>query len=75
MCKSSTLIFVLFFAFLFRPERFSLRLVSVILLIFFGVLMMVATETQFSLPGFFLVLSGSAKQRLCARRMLYKLPR
>ncbi|KAG9023940.1 Triose-phosphate Transporter [Tulasnella sp. JGI-2019a] len=41
MCKSSSLIFVLTFAFIFRLERFSLRLVSVILLITVGVLMMV----------------------------------
>ncbi|KAG8873176.1 Triose-phosphate Transporter [Tulasnella sp. 331] len=41
MCKSSSLIFVLVFAFLFRLERFSLKLVSVILLITVGVLMMV----------------------------------
>lgn len=41
MCKSSSLIFVLTFAFLFRLERFSIRLVSVILLITAGVLMMV----------------------------------
>jgi solute carrier family 35, member C2 len=60
MCKSSSLIFVLLFAFLFRLEVFSLRLVGVILLIFSGVLLMVATETHFILSGFFLVLSASA---------------
>ncbi|KAH8119038.1 TPT-domain-containing protein [Phellopilus nigrolimitatus] len=60
MCKSSSLIFVLFFAFLFKLEKFSLRLVGVILLIFVGVLMMVATETQFVFLGFVLVTSASA---------------
>ncbi len=52
--------FVLLFAFIFRLEVFSLRLIGVITLIVIGVLLMVATETHFVLPGFLLVLSGSA---------------
>lgn len=60
MCKSSSLIFVLAFAFLFRLETFSYRLVGVIFLIFSGVLLMVATETHFVLGGFILVISASA---------------
>lgn len=60
MCKSSSLIFVLLFAFLFHLERFSWRLVAVIFLIFSGVLLMVATETKFVLEGLILVLSASA---------------
>jgi len=60
MCKSSSLIFVLLFAFLFRIEKFSWRLVGVIFLIFSGVLLMVATETRFVLEGLILVLSASA---------------
>ncbi|KAJ6593632.1 triose-phosphate transporter family-domain-containing protein [Mycena capillaripes] len=60
MCKSSSLIFVLLFAFLFRLENFSIRLISVIFLIFSGVLLMVATETSFILGGFLLVLTASA---------------
>lgn len=60
MCKSSSLIFVLTFAFLFNLETFSLRLIGVILLIFTGVLLMVATETHFVLSGFILVISASA---------------
>ena len=60
MCKSSSLIFVLLFAFLFRLEKFSYRLVGVIFLIFIGVLLMVATETHFVLSGLILVLSASA---------------
>jgi solute carrier family 35, member C2 len=51
---------VLLFAFLFRLETFSYRLVGVILLIFCGVLLMVATETHFVLSGLILVLSASA---------------
>jgi len=60
MCKSSSLIFVLLFAFAFRLEVFSWRLVGVISLIFSGVLLMVATETHFVLGGFLLVISASA---------------
>ncbi|KAK7057450.1 TPT domain-containing protein [Favolaschia claudopus] len=60
MIKSSSLIFVLLFAFLFRLERFSVRLIGVIFLIFSGVLLMVATEADFVLGGFLLVLSASA---------------
>lgn len=60
MVKSSSLIFVLMFAFLFRLEMFSWRLVGVIVLICAGVLLMVATETHFVLQGFLLVLTASA---------------
>jgi len=60
MIKNSSLIFVLVFAFLFRLEAFSLRLIGVIFLILVGVILMVATETSFSLPGFLLVLTASA---------------
>jgi len=60
MCKSSSLVFVLAFAFFFRLETFSLRLVGVILLISSGVLLMVATESHFVLGGFIVVFSASA---------------
>jgi solute carrier family 35 protein C2 len=60
MCKSSSLVFVLLFAFLFGLEVFSWRLVGVILLIFSGVVLMVATEAHFVLEGLILVLSASA---------------
>lgn len=60
MCKSSSLIFVLGFAFFFRLEQFSYRLVGVIILIFSGVVLMVATETHFVFSGLVLVLSASA---------------
>lgn len=60
MCKSSSLIFVLIFAFAFRLEKISLRLVVVILIIFGGVLLMVASETAFILSGFLLVMTASA---------------
>lgn len=60
MVKSSSLVFVLLFAFIFRLEIFSLRLIGVIALIVSGVVLMVATETHFVLGGFILVISGSA---------------
>lgn len=60
MCKSSSLVFVLAFAFFFRLEIFSFRLVGVIFLISAGVLLMVATETHFVFGGFVLVISASA---------------
>jgi len=60
MIKNSSLIFVLIFAFLFRLEPFSIRLIGVIFLILVGVVLMVATETSFSLAGFLLVISASA---------------
>ncbi|KAH9941023.1 TPT-domain-containing protein [Amylocystis lapponica] len=60
MCKSSSLVFVLLFAFIFKLETFSFRLVGVIALIVIGVVLMVATETHFILPGFILIMSASA---------------
>lgn len=59
MCKSSSLIFVLFFAFLLKLEVPSLRLILVITFIAAGVLLMVFTTTTFSLLGLILVLSAS----------------
>lgn len=60
MCKSSALIFVLMFAFLFRLEKYSLRLVSVIGLISGGVFLMVFNITAVSIPGIIMVFSASA---------------
>ncbi len=60
MCKSSALIFVLGFAFLFRLEAFSLRLVSVISLITVGVFLMVFNATAVSIPGIIMVFTASA---------------
>jgi hypothetical protein len=47
MCKSSALGFVLIFAFLFRLEKPSWRLVFIISIMTVGVVMMVAGETAF----------------------------
>jgi solute carrier family 35 protein C2 len=59
MCKSSSLIFVLFFAFILHLEKPSIRLILVISLIASGVLMMVFTTTTFSLAGLVMVISAS----------------
>ena len=56
MCKSSALAFVLLFAFLFRLETPSVKLVLIIAVMTGGVVMMVAGETAFNLLGFILVL-------------------
>ncbi|KAK9461257.1 triose-phosphate transporter family-domain-containing protein [Lipomyces oligophaga] len=56
MVKSSNLVFVLLFAFLFRLERPTFQLVAIITVMTIGVVMMVASETQFVLIGFVLVL-------------------
>ncbi|GAA5859439.1 hypothetical protein JCM8547_006822 [Rhodosporidiobolus lusitaniae] len=60
MCKSSSLAFVLLFAFLFRLEIPSWRLAGIILIITSGVILMVSTETQFHLVGMIEVLTASA---------------
>lgn len=60
MCKSSTLIFVLGFAFAFRLEQWSLRLIAVIVFISFGVFLMVFNATTVSIPGIIMVFSASA---------------
>ncbi|PVH86509.1 TPT-domain-containing protein [Cadophora sp. DSE1049] len=59
MCKSSSLAFVLLFAFLFRLEVPSWRLVAIIFTMTVGVIMMVAGEVDFSILGFILVISAA----------------
>ncbi|KAL8797664.1 MAG: hypothetical protein Q9195_000016 [Heterodermia aff. obscurata] len=59
MCKSSALAFVLIFAFLFRLETPSIKLVMIIVTMTIGVIMMVAGETAFNALGFVLVISAS----------------
>ena len=56
MCKSSALAFVLIFAFLFRLETPSVKLVLVIAVMTIGVVMMVAGEVAFDLLGFVLII-------------------
>ncbi|KAI1435709.1 TPT-domain-containing protein [Xylaria sp. CBS 124048] len=59
MCKSSALAFVLLFAFLFRLESPTWRLVAIIATMTAGVIMMVAGEVEFHLGGFFLIISSA----------------
>jgi len=59
MCKSSSLAFVLLFAFLFRLETPSIRLVAIIATMTLGVIMMVFGEVSFSILGFILVISAA----------------
>ncbi|KAK9250824.1 triose-phosphate transporter family-domain-containing protein [Lipomyces tetrasporus] len=56
MVKSSNLVFVLFFAFIFRLEKPTVQLISIIAMMTVGVIMMVASEAQFVFIGFILVL-------------------
>ncbi len=60
MCKSSALIFVIGFAFLFHLEVYSLRLLLVITFISFGVFLMVFNATTVSIPGIIMVFAASA---------------
>src|SRR6266699_568361 len=59
MCKSSSLAFVLLFAFLLRLEAPTWRLVGIIGTMTVGVIMMVAGEVEFKLGGFVLVISAA----------------
>lgn len=59
MCKSSALGFVLLFAFLFRLETPSLKLVLIICTMAIGVVMMAADEETFDALGFALVIASA----------------
>ncbi|KAI8984700.1 Rrp15p-domain-containing protein [Mycotypha africana] len=59
MCKSSTLAFVLIFAFLFKLEKPTWKLVTIIVIITVGVVLMVANETEFDVVGFMQVMSAA----------------
>ncbi|KAL2757580.1 hypothetical protein ACRALDRAFT_2098623 [Sodiomyces alcalophilus JCM 7366] len=59
MCKSSNLAFVLIFAFLFRLEAPTWRLVAIIGTMTAGVILMVSGEVEFKPGGFVLVLAAA----------------
>lgn len=59
MCKSSSLAFVLIFAFIFRLEAPTWRLVAIIATMTVGVILMVSGEVEFKLSGFLLVISAA----------------
>ncbi|XP_070006773.1 putative sugar phosphate/phosphate translocator At1g06470 [Nicotiana tabacum] len=56
MCKSAAPIFLLLFAFAFRIESPSLKLLGIMLIISFGILLTVAKETEFQFWGFIFVM-------------------
>ncbi|KAI3457098.1 hypothetical protein Pfo_013761 [Paulownia fortunei] len=55
MCKSASPIFLLLFAFAFRLESPSVKLLGIILVISVGILLTVAKETEFEFWGFLFV--------------------
>jgi len=55
MCKSAAPIFLLLFAFAFRLENPSIKLLGIIFVISIGVLLTVAKETEFDFWGFIFV--------------------
>ncbi|OAD74191.1 hypothetical protein PHYBLDRAFT_112042, partial [Phycomyces blakesleeanus NRRL 1555(-)] len=59
MCKSSTLAFVLLFAFMFKLEKPNVKLITIILIITAGVVLMVSDETDFVWSGFLEVMTAS----------------
>ncbi|KAK4077910.1 uncharacterized protein Triagg1_3604 [Trichoderma aggressivum f. europaeum] len=59
MCKSSSLAFVLLFAFAFGLEKPTWRLVAIIATMTMGVILMVFGEVEFNLGGFGLVISAA----------------
>ncbi|KAL7606976.1 probable sugar phosphate/phosphate translocator At1g06470 [Lactuca sativa] len=56
MCKSAAPIFLLIFAFAFRLESPSFKLLGIMLVISSGILLTVARETEFDLWGFIFVM-------------------
>lgn len=59
VCKSSVIVFILLFAFLFRLEKLSARLVVIIVVMTIGEVMMVLGEISFSMTGFSLVTASA----------------
>ncbi|GMH45347.1 hypothetical protein BSKO_13304 [Bryopsis sp. KO-2023] len=59
MCKSTTPMFLLLFAFIWKIEKPSWSLAGVVLTICCGVLLLVHGESKFDLLGFFLVMSAA----------------
>jgi len=59
MCKSSSPLFLLLFAFVFRLERPSWDLAGVVSIIFVGLLLLVFGESRFNLTGFVCVMAAA----------------
>ncbi|CBI22040.3 unnamed protein product, partial [Vitis vinifera] len=56
MCKSASPIFLLIFAFAFRLESPSIKLLGIMMIISIGILLTVAKETEFEIWGFIFVM-------------------
>ncbi|KAL2620507.1 hypothetical protein R1flu_000712 [Riccia fluitans] len=59
MCKSGAPVFLLLFAFAFKLEVPSYKLMGIMLIISFGVMLTVAKETEFNIAGFILVMAAA----------------
>ncbi|KAL4380030.1 hypothetical protein GQ457_02G018270 [Hibiscus cannabinus] len=72
MCKSATPIFLLLFAFAFRLESPSLKLLGIILVISVGILLTVSKETDFQFWGFVFVMLAAVMSgfRWCMTQIL-----
>ncbi|XWS30057.1 hypothetical protein CRYUN_Cryun24cG0085600 [Craigia yunnanensis] len=72
MCKSAAPIFLLLFAFAFRLESPSLKLLGIILVISVGILLTVAKETEFEFWGFVFVMLAAVMSgfRWCMTQIL-----
>ncbi|XP_008792324.2 probable sugar phosphate/phosphate translocator At1g06470 [Phoenix dactylifera] len=72
MCKSAAPIFLLLFAFAFRLESPSIKLLGIILIISIGVLLTVAKETEFNIWGFVFVMLAAVMSgfRWCMTQIL-----
>ncbi|ONK68281.1 uncharacterized protein A4U43_C05F9610 [Asparagus officinalis] len=72
MCKSASPIFLLVFAFAFRLESPSIKLLGIILVISVGVLLTVTKETQFEFWGFLFVMLAAVMSgfRWCMTQIL-----
>ncbi|KAJ8460799.1 hypothetical protein OPV22_033725 [Ensete ventricosum] len=72
MCKSASPIFLLVFAFVFRLETPSFKLLGIILIISAGVLLTVAKETEFEFWGFLFVMLSAVMSgfRWCMTQIL-----
>lgn len=72
MCKSGAPIFLLLFAFAFRLESPSIKLLGIIVVISIGVLLTVAKETDFEFWGFIFVMLSAVMSgfRWCMTQLL-----
>ncbi|KAL3681423.1 hypothetical protein R1sor_024379 [Riccia sorocarpa] len=59
MCKSGAPVFLLLFAFAFKLETPSYKLLGIMLIIAFGVMLTVSKETEFNVAGFILVMAAA----------------